>query len=71
MESALGLSYPTIKLRLGKLKEALASSALPTEADACGEVAARGADNVTAEVLRELEAGRVSFEEAMRAIKEK
>jgi hypothetical protein len=61
MESALGVSYPTIKGRMAKLKEALAMTPA-TEAPP--------ADDRTAAILRELDAGRITFEEAMKQIKE-
>jgi hypothetical protein len=60
MESALGVSYPTIKTRLAKLKETLAidSAPLPQQtAEPMGNV------------IKELDAGRVSFEDAMERLK--
>lgn len=62
MESALGVSYPTIKGKLAKLKEALGTK---SEAQAKAEV--RREDSM--EVLKKLEAGEVSFEEAKKRIR--
>jgi hypothetical protein len=90
MESALGLSYPTIKLRLAELRRKLALA--PAEADAGATEADAGAteaeepqapaaaepnpgaapspepaqpSQAAREVLAELEAGKISFDEAM------
>lgn len=71
MESALGVSYPTIKARMTRLKETLARQT-PTstsgEADA-GE-AEPETETQTAAVLRSLEAGRLTFEQAMARIRQ-
>src|SRR5262245_55083822 len=64
MESALGVSYPTIKARLAKLKETLAT---PAPAAATAPVAA---EDPTSAILRELDAGKITFEAAMKKIKE-
>ena len=61
MESALGVSYPTIKAKLAKLKAALEEKVPAPERP-------QNADPL--EVLKKLEAGEVSFEEAMRQIKQ-
>jgi hypothetical protein len=71
MESALGVSYPTIKARLAKLKETLAAST-PASA-ATTQAAASAAQTVeapTAAVLKDLEAGRVTFDQAMARIRQ-
>ena len=60
MESALGVSYPTIKGKLAKLKAALGEK--PPERQ---EVEREEA----LEVLKKLEAGEVSFAEAVERIK--
>src|SRR5689334_8808534 len=59
METALGVSYPSIKARLAKLKEALVPVAIREQVQT----------DQTAEVLRELEKGTISFAEAMEKIK--
>src|SRR5262245_52103335 len=56
MESALGVSYPTIKARLAKLKETLQPPPAPVID--------------TRAVLRELEAGRLTYEQAIGRIKQ-
>jgi hypothetical protein len=57
MESALGLSYPTIRARLSALKTKLGGESKPAPAAGVGEV------------LQKLEAGEISFDEAMKQIK--
>jgi hypothetical protein len=64
MESALGVSYPTIKGRLAQLKASLAAGV--AKADAAP--AAPTSEN--AAILKELEAGRLSFDEAMSRMKQ-
>ncbi|MGZ3698745.1 MAG: DUF2089 family protein [Bdellovibrionota bacterium] len=63
MESALGLSYPTIRARLTALKTKLAG---PVDE---GAAADSKKVSTTSEVLKRLEAGEISFEEAMKTIK--
>lgn len=65
MESALGLSYPTIRNRLTALKNKLSAAA-----DASSK-AQQAASNATARVLERLQSGEITFEEAMKLIKEK
>ncbi len=75
MESALGVSYPTIKNRLAKLKEVYAAGAEAT----APEVVGFGGDVVgfvgdderddKGDIVAALEAGRISFEEAMERLK--
>jgi hypothetical protein len=86
MESALGVSYPTIKARLAKLKQALGETAgeegiapetssmsagkdLHHSSAAPADAARQEIKAEAAEVLRDLEAGRVSFGEAMKRIR--
>ena len=64
MESALGVSYPTIKARLAKLKDALGMT--PEAANTSAE----SAEKPTATILRDLEAGRIGFDQAMARLKE-
>jgi hypothetical protein len=72
MEAPLGLSYPTIRARLKALRAKVAASAA-AEAPARGTAPAPGARtaalaNVDA-VLERLQAGELSFEQAMTLIK--
>jgi hypothetical protein len=64
MESALGVSYPTIKSRLAQLKTTLAAArtAVSTEPAAPRE-------SSVASVLQDLETGHVSYDEAMACIR--
>jgi hypothetical protein len=66
MEAALGLSYPTIRTRLGALKNKLTAVPVPPSSESVA------AENVTRsrEILESLEAGKISFEEAMKQLKE-
>lgn len=64
MESALGVSYPTVKARLADLRAKLR----PPEPVERAESPSVPADD-TGVVLRELEAGRIGFGEAMRRIR--
>ena len=66
MESALGVSYPTIKARLGKLKEAL--SMLPERSAPPAEP--QNSPTSTAAILKDLEAGRIGFDQAMAQLKD-
>jgi hypothetical protein len=68
MESALGVSYPTIKNRLAKLKEVLAAGVESSQAAAAGDVVGFVGDE-KGEIVAALEAGRISFEEAMERLK--
>jgi hypothetical protein len=98
MESAMGVSYPTIKARMGRLKETLAAAAkgsgMPAEADfAAGTTATgRGAaseipdaasearetatnliknfEAMTAAILKDLEAGRHTYTQAMEKLRQ-
>ena len=64
MESALGVSYPTIKNRLTKLKEVLAAGVVGTQPAVAGFVG-----DEKGEIVAALERGRISFEEAMERLK--
>jgi hypothetical protein len=64
MESALGVSYPTIKARLAKLKESLATPPSTTAAPT------PPTPDPAATILQDLDAGRITFEEAMKQIKQ-
>jgi hypothetical protein len=70
MESALGLSYPTIRARLSALKRKLAG-----EGSEGGEGAKGGQGGQVAEeqdagrILAKLQAGEIPFDEAMKQIK--
>lgn len=69
MESALGLSYPTIRARLSALKRKLSgdeAAAGGSEEEAKGP---RNEEEAVAAVLAKLNAGKIPFDEAMREIK--
>ncbi len=71
MEAPLGLSYPTIRTRLKALRARVAAGA-PAEAPARGTAAAQSARPKASrvdEILEHLEAGEISFEQAMSLIK--
>ena len=66
MERALGVSYPTVKSRLGRLRQALGvgrDQPASTRREATRSPAKR-----RAAVLDSLESGEIDFEEAMRMI---
>lgn len=71
MESALGLSYPTIRGRLAALKRKLSGE--PQPQGAAGQKAEaeapQGEEGAIAAVLARLNAGEIPFDEAMGAIK--
>lgn len=79
MEAALGLSYPTIKSRLAALRAKLSppdmTGRVPppnlTEAPASSEEAAGepAGDESPRDVLRQLEAGQIPFDEAIQRIR--
>jgi len=59
MESALGVSYPTIKTRLSHLKETLSQTAkLPERPLSPSET-----------ILKDLESGQLTFDQAMQKLK--
>jgi hypothetical protein len=63
MESALGVSYPTIKTRLAQLKETLAAKT-PTETPAEPKPL-----TPSESILHDLETGRLTFDQAMQKLK--
>ena len=71
MESALGLSYPTIRGRLAALKRKLSGE--PQSEGPAGQKAEaeapQGEEGAIAAVLARLNAGEIPFDEAMRTIK--
>lgn len=67
MESSLGLSYPTIRVRLSALKKTLAGEELQTARNKAEE---KGAPADAGHILEKLQAGEIPFDEAMRMIKE-
>jgi hypothetical protein len=77
MEAPLGLSYPTIRTRLRALREKVAARAPGGAAIAAREglkasLAGKGrpAPAAVDEVLRRLEAGELTFEQAMELVKQ-
>jgi hypothetical protein len=81
MESALGVSYPTIKSRMAHLKATLAAQAaadLPgattvggsTPSNTQASTGPQGEEPATRAVLEELHKGNLTFEQAMARLKE-
>jgi hypothetical protein len=70
MESALGLSYPTIRTRLAALKNKLAGE-MPDEGKAMPEAKPAQAPEPAdvGGILQRLQAGEIAFDEAMIQIK--
>jgi hypothetical protein len=71
MEAPLGLSYPTIRTRLKALRARVAAGA-PAAAPARGATPAAGAKPQASpvdEILEQLQAGELSFEQAMAQVK--
>jgi hypothetical protein len=66
MESALGVSYPTIKARMAQLKATLAASRQAASGET-PEPTPRES-SVTA-ILKDLESGHLSYDEAMASIR--
>ncbi|MBY0370245.1 DUF2089 domain-containing protein [bacterium] len=62
MEAALGLSYPTVRARLTDLKNRLTGESEPALT-----APAKAPD--TAEILKGLQSGKLSFEDAIRDLK--
>lgn len=70
MERALGVSYPTVKSRLARLRNALGVDKAPAEPRRARTAAANRADSERpAAVLDRLEAGQIDFDEALRSIR--
>jgi hypothetical protein len=67
MESALGLSYPTIRTRLSALKTKILGE---EKRDAKKSPPGKPSDSpAVGEILKSLEAGEIPFDEAMKRIK--
>jgi len=70
MESAMGVSYPTIKAKLAHLKEALAAMPAASSGAVPPVVEANEKSNeAAADVLKELHAGRLTYAQALEQIK--
>jgi hypothetical protein len=71
MEAALGVSYPTVKGHLSSIKEKLnLASALPSgPPGARGNAPASGSPPTPDEVLDGLEAGQISYKDAIRLLR--
>jgi hypothetical protein len=67
MESALGLSYPTIRARLTALKHKLAGEGAEPGGEGHAAKAPEAPD--VGAILEQLQAGRIPFDEAMKRIK--
>jgi hypothetical protein len=64
MESALGVSYPTIKARMAQLKGSLMAAR-----KAAGEIPAEPREFSVAAILKDLEIGHISYEQAMESMR--
>jgi hypothetical protein len=64
MESALGVSYPTIKARMAQLKTTLAAARRAVSAES-----PEPRESSIAAVLKDLETGHLSYDEAMASIR--
>jgi len=62
MESALGISYPTVKARIAELKQRLGTAPPGQEAPPSPD------EGPIADILAALEAGEIDYDEAMRRI---
>ena len=73
MEAALGVSYPTVKGHMASIKEKLnLAHAHPSPPAASpGPAAAPGSPRTADEVLDGLEAGQISYKEAIRLLRAK
>jgi hypothetical protein len=73
MESALGVSYPTIKSRMAHLKATLAAH-VPAPASPSSPAPSApvedNADPAALKILQDLQANRLSFDQAMAKLKE-
>lgn len=72
MEAALGVSYPTVKGHLASIKEKLNLARIrPTAPASAPSSAAPGAEGgrTADEVLESLEAGQISYKDAVRLLK--
>ena len=66
MERALGVSYPTVKSRLGRLRDALGIGR--DQSASAGRETTQSPARRRAAVLDRFEAGEIDFDEAMRMI---
>lgn len=64
MESALAVSYPTVKAKLADLKHKLQMDTKQIETSA-------GATDQTAQTLRQLESGDITYDQALARLREK
>ena len=74
MEAALGVSYPTVKGHLASIKEKLNLARIrPSESPSAQAGAASGAESgrTADDVLDSLEAGQISYKDAIRLLKAK
>src|SRR5271169_2138476 len=73
MEAALGVSYPTVKGHMASIKEKLnlASVRPPAPAGDAGTTGASVSPRTADEVLDGLEAGQISYKEAIRLLRAK
>lgn len=69
MESALGLSYPTIRARLSALKRKLSGEAPDAGGSQDEAKRPRTEEEAVAALLAKLDAGQIPFDEAMQEIK--
>lgn len=70
MQSALGLSYPTVRARLTALKNRISGGlAAPPASESAGAADSAGTDEGAKIVLDRLRSGEVTFEEALDAIR--
>jgi hypothetical protein len=75
MESALGVSYPTIKSRMAHLKATLAAQApaavsIEPEPATLAATPSAAEEPATLKVLQDLQANRLTFDQAMAKLKE-
>lgn len=70
MESALGVSYPTIKSRLAALREKLSLTSRPAGPQAGTPPTPPPEAKGVADVLKDLEEGKITYQEAVGRIKE-
>ncbi len=66
MEKSLGVSYPTVKATMGRLKEALS---IPSKPEAAPAAAANPGESPVMSVLQSLERGDVTYQDALRELK--
>ena len=69
MESAMGVSYPTIKAKLAHLKEALAAMPVASSGAVPPAIDDTKTNEAAADVLKELHAGRMTYGRSIEQIK--